>query len=85
MLLPDTPGSELPGVFVTGESFWTPGSHFNNFKEHTSIFKENVMLKIYCGLPLTNWGHVSMLRKIVSPKASNRLSSVPSPGSQLQM
>jgi hypothetical protein len=35
MLVPNTPRSRLPGVFITGESFWTPAIHFADFKEHT--------------------------------------------------
>jgi hypothetical protein len=41
---------KLPGVLITGESsrewFWTPGSHFTDFKEHTAIFKGSIILKI---------------------------------------
>jgi hypothetical protein len=40
----------LPGVFITGESFSTLGCHFTDFKEHTTIFKGNVILKIDCRL-----------------------------------
>jgi hypothetical protein len=29
----------LAGVFITTESFWTPESHFTNFKEHSTVFK----------------------------------------------
>jgi hypothetical protein len=36
----------LAGVSITGESFWTPGSHFTDFKEHTTIFKGSIILKI---------------------------------------
>jgi CTP:phosphocholine cytidylyltransferase-like protein len=35
-----------PGVFITGESFWTPGNHFTDFKDHTAIFKGTITLKI---------------------------------------
>jgi hypothetical protein len=38
----------LNGVFITGESFWTPGSCYTDFNEHTTIFK--VILKIDCRL-----------------------------------
>ncbi len=74
MLLPNTPRSWLPGVFIIGESrlpgvfttvesFWTPGSHFTYFKEHTTIFKDNLILKMVSiersyqlkGLPLNMW------------------------------
>jgi hypothetical protein len=61
MLIPNTPRSRLPGLFITGElrlpgvliigelrlkapwchhsreSFWTPGSRFTDFKEHTTV------------------------------------------------
>jgi hypothetical protein len=37
----------LPSVFITGESFWTPWSRFTDFQENTTIFKGNVILKIY--------------------------------------
>ncbi len=40
----------LPGVFITRESFWTPGSNFTDFKEHTTIFKWSIILKIICRL-----------------------------------
>jgi hypothetical protein len=40
----------LAGVFTKGESFWTPGSHFTDFKEHITIFKGSVILKIDCRL-----------------------------------
>jgi hypothetical protein len=40
----------LTGVFITGESFWTPGSHFTDFKEHTTIFKGCIIPKIVCRL-----------------------------------
>jgi hypothetical protein len=56
MLVPSTPrsrlsgDSRLPGVFVTGESFWTPGNRFTDFKEHTTIFKGTIILKIDCRL-----------------------------------
>jgi hypothetical protein len=39
----------LPGVFITKESFWTP-SRITDFKEHTTIFKGSVILKIDCRL-----------------------------------
>jgi hypothetical protein len=40
----------LAGVFTTGVSFWTPGSHFTDFKERITIFKGSVILKIDCRL-----------------------------------
>jgi hypothetical protein len=40
----------LAGVFITGGSFWTPGSHFNDFKAHTTIFNGSIILKIDCRL-----------------------------------
>ncbi len=63
-------GLRLASVFITGESFWTPGSHFGHrgvildtgesfwtlgshitdFKEHTTIFKGSIILKIVCRL-----------------------------------
>jgi hypothetical protein len=39
----------LPGVFITKESFWTP-SCITHFKEHRTIFKGSVILKIDCRL-----------------------------------
>jgi hypothetical protein len=58
MLVANTPRSQLPGIFSTGESrlpsvfitaelFWKPGSVFTDFKKH--IFKGHVILKIDCG------------------------------------
>ncbi len=35
-----------PGAFITRESFWTPGGRFTDFKEHTTIFKGNIIQKI---------------------------------------
>jgi hypothetical protein len=61
--LPDvftTGESRLPGVFTTGESsllsVFVTGSRFGHlgsfylFKEHTTIFEVNVVLKIDCRL-----------------------------------
>jgi hypothetical protein len=45
----------LAGVFITGVSFLTPGSYFTNFKEHTTILKGSINLKI-------DWGHFIYLR-----------------------
>ncbi len=53
MLVPITPISWLSGLFTTGQSrlpgvfftrklFWTLGSHFTNFKEHTTSFKGTI-------------------------------------------
>ena len=42
--------NRLPGVFITGESFWTPGSRFTDFKEHITIFKGTIIQKIDCRL-----------------------------------
>ncbi len=54
-------GVETSGVFTTGalrlagvvlsrESFWTLGSQFTDFKEHTTIFKRSIIQKIVCRL-----------------------------------
>ncbi len=40
----------LSKIFITREFFWTPGSHFTNFQEHTTIFKGTIILKIDCRL-----------------------------------
>jgi hypothetical protein len=40
----------LPGVFITKESFWTLRSRITDFKEHTTIFKGSVILKMDCRL-----------------------------------
>jgi hypothetical protein len=40
----------LAGEFIIRESFWTPGSHFTDFKEHTTILKGSIILKIICRL-----------------------------------
>ncbi len=66
----------LAGVFITRESFWTPGSHFTDFKEHTTILKGSIILKIVCRLlylPRDMW---FMFAKTAEPKDSNRLPSV---------
>jgi hypothetical protein len=56
----------LPGVFMIGESFWTLGSHFTNFREHATILKGFVILKIdsrlfYIRVP---WDILFMFEKI---------------------
>ncbi len=51
--LPDvftTRESRLPSVFITGVSFRTLGSRFTYFKEHITIFKGTIILKIDCRL-----------------------------------
>ena len=40
----------FPCVFITKELFWTPRSRITDFKEHTTIFKGSVILKIDCRL-----------------------------------
>jgi hypothetical protein len=40
----------LSGVFITKESFWTPRSRITDFKEHTTIFRGSLILKIDCRL-----------------------------------
>ncbi len=40
----------LPGVFITKELFWTLRSRITDFKEHATIFKGSVILKINCRL-----------------------------------
>jgi hypothetical protein len=40
----------FPGVFITKELFWTLRSRITDFKEHTTIFKGSVILKIECRL-----------------------------------
>ncbi len=61
MLVPNTPTIRLhgvvtrgelrlPSVFIIRESFWTPGSHFTDFKKHTTIFKWTIIPKLGCKL-----------------------------------
>jgi hypothetical protein len=42
----DSLGSWDPRVFMIGASFWTLGSRFTKFKEHTTIFTGSVILEI---------------------------------------
>jgi hypothetical protein len=47
MLVPNIPKSQLSSAFITKELFWTPWSHFTDFRGHTTIFKGTVIPKIY--------------------------------------
>jgi hypothetical protein len=66
----------LTGVFTTGELFWTPGSHFTDFKEHITIFKGSVILKIDVGY-FNSLGTCDLcLQKLPKRRDSNRLPGV---------
>jgi hypothetical protein len=61
------------------------GSRLTDLKEHTTIFKENVILKMSIGYFNCLRTCDLCLKKIASPKDSNRLPGVLSPGSQLRI
>jgi hypothetical protein len=68
--------SRLASVFITGELIWTPESHFIDFKEHTTIFKGSIILKLNCRL--LNFLRTCALcfQKLPNLRDSNRLPSV---------
>ncbi len=68
MLVLNTSSRRLPGVFIAGESFLTPGSCFTDFKGHTTIFKGTIILKIERRLVELLRNIVSMFEKIVLPE-----------------
>ncbi len=74
----------LAGVFITGESFWTPGSHFTNFKENTTIFKGSINIKLTVGY-FNYLGTCDLcLQKLHNLRDSNRFPSVFTAGESIK-
>jgi hypothetical protein len=87
MLVQNTLRSRLPSVFITGESiltsvfitgelFWTPGIHFADFKENTTIFNGSIILKIDCKLLQLPSACDLCLQKLPNLRDSNCLPDV---------
>ncbi len=79
--------SRLANLFITGKSFWTPGSHFTDFKEHRTIFRGSIMLKIDCRLLYCNYlgTCVLCLQKLPNLRDSNLLPGLFIPRSRLRI
>jgi hypothetical protein len=80
-----SPTREWRRPFMTGESFWTTGSRFTDFKEHTTIFKGTIILKTDCRLLLPLRSCNVCLKKLPEVRDFNRLPGVLSLGCQLKI